>query len=79
MSAGALWHSTTSHNRHMAYYSERMRRQAVDSESIASIGYTASRCELDIEFRQSGDVYRYFGVSADEHAAFMTAESKGGF
>ena len=56
-----------------------MRRQAVSSESIASIGYTAPRRELDIEFRQSGDVYRYFGVSAVEHAAFITAESKGGY
>ena len=33
-------------------------------------------CELDIEFRQSGDVYRYFGVSAEEHAEFMAAKSK---
>jgi hypothetical protein len=54
-----------------------MRREAVRSESIASIGYLPERCELEIEFRQSGDVYRYFGVSADEHTDFMAAESKG--
>ena len=46
------------------------------SESIASIGYASHRCELEIEFRQSGDVYRYSGVSAVEHAEFMAAEPK---
>lgn len=56
-----------------------MRRQIVDSESIASIGYAPHRCELEIEFRQSGDVYRYSGVSPVEHAEFMTAESKGDY
>ena len=56
-----------------------MRREVVDSESIASIGYTPDNCELEIQFRQSGDVYRYSVVSANEHAEFMTAESKGGY
>lgn len=56
-----------------------MRRKAVDSETIASMVYEPRRCELDIEFRQSGDVYRYFEVSSEEHAEFMSAESKGGY
>lgn len=54
-----------------------MRRAPVDSESVASIGYAAGRRELEIEFRQSGAVYRYFEVSASEYAAFLSAESKG--
>jgi KTSC domain len=54
-----------------------MRRQEVDSSSIASIGYDARRCALEVEFRQSGDVYQYFDVPSEEHAAFMAAESKG--
>lgn len=54
-----------------------MRRVAVDSTSIASIGYDRRSRELEIEFRQSGDVYRYSGLSAAEHAEFMAAESKG--
>jgi len=54
-----------------------MRRTPVDSKSIASIGYDPGRRELEIEFRDSGDVYRYFGVSAGENANFMAAESKG--
>jgi hypothetical protein len=32
---------------------------------------------LELEFRQSGEVYRYFDVPAEEHAAFLGAESKG--
>ena len=51
----------------------------MDSETIASIGYQTRRCELDVEFRESGDVYRYFEVSAEEHNEFMAAESKGGY
>ena len=54
-----------------------MRRKAVDSRTIAWIGYEPRRCELDVEFLQSGDVYRYFEVSAQEHSEFMAAESKG--
>lgn len=51
----------------------------MDSTSIASIGYESRSCELDIEFRQSGDVYRYSGVSPAEHIEFMAAESKGSY
>jgi hypothetical protein len=54
-----------------------MRRALVDSGSIASIGYDPRRRELEVEFRDTGDVYRYFGVSAAEHSDFMAAESKG--
>ena len=49
----------------------------MDSTSIASIGYDPRRRELEIEFRDSGDVYRYFDVFAAEQAEFMAAESKG--
>jgi hypothetical protein len=35
------------------------------------------RGELEIEFRDSGDVYRYFDIPQDIYAAFMAAESKG--
>jgi hypothetical protein len=54
-----------------------MRRIPVRSTSIASIGYLAAERELEIEFRGSGDVYRYFDVPAEEYAAFLAAESKG--
>ena len=29
--------------------------------------------------RESGDVYRYFQVSAEEHSEFVAAESKGNY
>jgi hypothetical protein len=54
-----------------------MRRVWVDSSSIASIGYKAATRELEIEFRESRDVYRYFDVPGEEYASFMAAESKG--
>jgi hypothetical protein len=54
-----------------------MRRIPVSSISIGSIGYRRAQRELEIEFRASGDVYRYFDVPAEEYAAFMAAESKG--
>jgi len=32
---------------------------------------------MEIEFRESGEVYRYLNVPFEEYAAFMAAESKG--
>ena len=54
-----------------------MRRIWIDSSSIASIGYEAATRELEIEFRESGDVYRYFDVPEEEYAAFLAADSRG--
>jgi hypothetical protein len=54
-----------------------MRRAPIDSGTIASIGYMPQSRALELEFRESGDVYLYFDVSAEEHAEFMAAESKG--
>jgi KTSC domain len=56
-----------------------MRRVWVDSSSIASIGYESAPRELEIEFRESGDVYRYFDVPREEYAAFLAADSKGAY
>ena len=54
-----------------------MERVLVDSSCIASIGYDPRASELDLEFRVSMEIYRYFEVPAEEHTAFMSAESKG--
>jgi hypothetical protein len=54
-----------------------MRRNPVRSTSVASIGYLPARRELEIKFKESGDVYRYFDVPEEEYVAFMEAESKG--
>jgi len=56
-----------------------MKRVAVDSSTIASIGYDPKRRELEVEFRDSGDVYRYFDVSPVQYADFMAADSKGSY
>ncbi len=56
-----------------------MQRVPVDSSSIASIGYAPQERVLELEFRQSGEVYRYFDVPADEYGAFLAAESKGAY
>ena len=32
---------------------------------------------LELEFRQSGEVYQYFDVPAEEYTAFLAADSKG--
>lgn len=54
-----------------------MQRLPVESSSIASIGYAPQQRVLELEFRQSGEVYQYFDVPAEDHAAFLAAESKG--
>ena len=54
-----------------------MRRIPVRSTTIAAIGYLPATRELEINFRATGDVYRYFDVPDKEYVAFMEAESKG--
>jgi KTSC domain len=55
----------------------KIKRIPVDSTSIASIGYAPEQRILDIEFRESHEVYRYYEVSADEYEEFLQAPSKG--
>ena len=54
-----------------------MQRVPVESSSIASIGYAPHERVLELEFRQSGEVYQYFDVAAEEYAAFLATDSKG--
>ena len=54
-----------------------MQRVSVESSSIASIDYARKQQVLELEFRQSGEVYQYFDVPAAEHTAFLAADSKG--
>ena len=50
----------------------------VESEAIAEIGYDRARSILFVRF-VDGDWYSYFDVPAAVHAAFVAAESHGGF
>ena len=54
-----------------------VHREPIDSTVIASLGYAPAERVLEIEFRQTGDIYDYFDVPADEYDAFRCADSKG--
>ena len=53
-----------------------IRREAVESSSIASIGFNAELQVLEIEFR-SGALYRYLAVPPAVFDGLQKAESKG--
>jgi len=53
-----------------------MERTPVTSRSLCSVGYDPESSTLDIEFN-SGKVYRYSGVPAEEHQSLMSASSHG--
>jgi hypothetical protein len=55
-----------------------MERTAVDSSSIAEIGYEMGTQTLEIRFNNGG-LYRYFGVPVSLHRAFVACDSKGKF
>ena len=56
-----------------------MEWKTVDSTSIAALGYDPGKRELGIRFRESGEVYFYFDVPAEEYESFLAAESKGNY
>jgi predicted nuclease of predicted toxin-antitoxin system len=49
----------------------------VESSAISSIGYDPQSQTLDIEFRASGETYRYFEVPDTEYQGLLRADSKG--
>jgi hypothetical protein len=53
-----------------------MRRTAVDSTTMRSVGYDSTQQILEIEFT-SGAVYRYLDVPATVFEGLKHAESKG--
>lgn len=53
-----------------------MNITAVESATLAAIGYDAGRGILQLEFR-SRAVYSYVGVPASVYTALLTAPSKG--
>jgi hypothetical protein len=54
-----------------------MQREPIESSVIASVGYDKTWRVLELEFRQTGEIYDYFEVPPEEYAAFRGAESKG--
>jgi hypothetical protein len=55
-----------------------MRMVAVESSTLATVGYDAGRKLLEVEFCSKA-VYRYFGVPAAVHESLLNASSKGTF
>jgi KTSC domain len=55
-----------------------MRRRAVSSSAISSVGYDRKEQVLELEF-SSGGVYDYYEVPPEVYAELMAAESKGRF
>ena len=54
-----------------------MKREPIDSDVIASMGYDPIWKVLEIEFRQSHEICDYFEVPSEEYSGFRNAESKG--
>lgn len=55
-----------------------MHMTTVDSSTLATIAYDPSAQLLQLEFRDRS-VYRYLGVPAEVHQAFLLSPSKGRF
>ena len=55
-----------------------IKRQAVESTAIASIGYSKRLHALEIEFR-NGAIYRYLEVEPSVHLDLINAKSKARF
>ena len=55
-----------------------MKRQAVDSSNLASVGYDEENEILEVEFNHGG-VYQYYDVPKEEYEALMNANSLGSF
>jgi hypothetical protein len=53
-----------------------MKRTAVESSNIASVGYNEVLKTLEIQFH-SGGIYEYYDVEKEIYEALMNAESHG--
>lgn len=53
-----------------------MKRQAVESSNLASIGYDAENEILEVEFNHGG-IYQYYDVPQNVFDALMRADSHG--
>lgn len=53
-----------------------MKRNQVDSSSLASVGYDEENEILEVEFNYGG-IYQYFDVPKEEYEALMNAPSHG--
>ena len=51
----------------------------LESKMFTSVWYDADKQVLYLQFRKTGDVYRYCDVMVTEYSALLDAESRGRF
>ena len=56
-----------------------MQRHVVESSALNSLGYNPSAKILEVEFRDSGDVWQYFGFSVTAYQKFINSDSLGNY
>ncbi|MBD1393131.1 KTSC domain-containing protein [Mucilaginibacter glaciei] len=56
-----------------------MQRHTVQSTALQSVGYDAKAKILELEFKDNGGVWQYFGVKVTMFKKFISAESLGAF
>jgi hypothetical protein len=56
-----------------------MQRLAVQSSALSSVGYDPDARILELEFRENGGVWQYFGFPLSTYKKFIGAESLGNF
>ena len=54
-----------------------MEREFVDSSMMTSIGYSVESATLEIEFKNTGEVWQYFNVSEEVYNGLKYSDSKG--
>ncbi|MFA6246862.1 MAG: KTSC domain-containing protein [Mucilaginibacter sp.] len=56
-----------------------MRRRAINSSALQSIGYDAEKHILELEFKENGDVWQYFNFKPAAYKKFVNSQSLGTF
>jgi hypothetical protein len=56
-----------------------MKWAALESKMLSAAAYDNPKQTLYLRFRNTGEVYRYFELTAADYQAFLTSESKGRF
>ncbi|MDR6940484.1 KTSC domain-containing protein [Mucilaginibacter pocheonensis] len=56
-----------------------MQRRVVNSSALNSLGYDPSARILEVEFRDSGGIWQYFGFTTTAYKKFINSESLGNY
>ncbi|UOE48262.1 KTSC domain-containing protein [Mucilaginibacter sp. SMC90] len=56
-----------------------MQRRTVQSAALSSVGYDADARILELEFRENGGVWQYFGFPSSTYKKFINSDSLGHF